>query len=104
LIRHVGLLLTTPAPVFPLAITMIEPSFGALLVAPVGGPALLAASLFAAGDAAVAVSAITVRAEEENRAALWSQANPLPKNRFAMHHRHASSRRGLDNGSDLVAG
>jgi hypothetical protein len=83
---------------------MIEPSFRALLVAAVGAPPLLAAGLLAALVAAVAVSAIAVRTDEENRVAALTEANPLPQNRFAMNHRHASSQAGLDNGSGLVAG
>ncbi len=83
---------------------MIEPSLAAPLVTPVGGPPLLAAGLFAAWGAAVAVSAITVRADEENRLALLPEAKPLPQNRFAMNHRHAPSQTELDNGNGLVAG
>jgi hypothetical protein len=104
LIRHARLRLTQAAPVRLLAITMIEPSLRAPLVAPVGGPPLPAASLVAALGAAVAVSAITVRADEENRLAALTKAKPLPQNRFAVNHRHASSQAGLDNGSGLVAG
>ena len=77
-----------------LAITMIELPFGALLVAPVGSPLLLPARLLAALVAAVAVSAVAVRADEENRAAVWTLAGPLPQNRFAVNHRHASSQGG----------
>jgi hypothetical protein len=94
LIRHVWLRLTQAAPVRPLAIAMIEPSFGAPLVTPVGGPSLLPAGLFAARHTAVAVSAITVRADEENRVAPLTKAKPLPQNRFAVGHRHASSQAG----------
>ena len=65
---------------------------------------LLAAGLLAALVAAVAVSAIAVRTDEENRLTALTEANPLPQNRFAMNHRHASSQAGLDNGSGLVAG
>ena len=83
---------------------MIELPFGALLVAPVGAPPLLPAGLLAALIAAVAVSAVAVRADEENRVAALTKANSLPQNRFAMNHRHASSQAGLDNGSGLVAG
>ena len=83
---------------------MIEPSLAAPLVTPVGGLPLLAAGLLAALGAAVAVSAITVRADEENRLTLLTQANPLPQNRFAMNHRHAPSQAELDNGTGLVAG
>jgi hypothetical protein len=104
LIRHGRLTLTQAASVRLLAIAMIELPFGALLVASVGAPPLLLAGLLAALVAAVAVSAVTVRADEENRVAALTKANPLPQNRFAMNHRHASSQAGLDNGSGLVAG
>ena len=83
---------------------MIELPFGTLLVAAVGAPSLLAAGLLAALFAAVAMSAIAVSADKENRVAALTKANPLPQNRFAMNHRHASSQAGLDNGSGLVAG
>jgi hypothetical protein len=94
LIRHGRLRWTKAAAVFPLAIAMIELPFGALLVSAVGAAPLLAAGLLAALVAAVAVSAITVRADEENRVAALTEANPLPQNRFAMNHRHASSQAG----------
>jgi hypothetical protein len=73
---------------------MIEPPFGAPLVAPVGAPPLLATGFFPALDAAVAVSTITVSAYEENRLAALTKAKPLPQNRFAVNHRHASSQAG----------
>jgi hypothetical protein len=83
--------LTQAAPVRLLPIAMIEPSLGTPLVASVGGSPLLAAGMFAALGTAVAVSAVTVRADEENRLAALTKANPLPQNRFAVNHRHASS-------------
>jgi hypothetical protein len=86
--------LTQAAPVRPLAIAMIEPSFRTPLVAPVGGSPLLAAGLFAALGTAVAMAAVTVRADEENRLAALTKAKPLPQNRFAVNHRHASSQAG----------
>jgi hypothetical protein len=104
LIRHARFLLTTASPVFPLSVAMVGPSLAALLIAPVGGPPLLAAGLFTAVGAAVAVAAVTVRADKENRMALSTQANSLPQNHFAVNHRHASSQAGLDNGSRHVAG
>ena len=104
MIRHARLRLTQTAPVRPLPVAMIEPSFGTPLVAPVGVPPLLAAGLLATLVAAVAMSAVAVRADEENRLAALTKANPLPQNRFAVNHRHASSQAGLDNGSGLVAG
>jgi hypothetical protein len=96
--------LTKAAAVFPLAVAMIELPFGALLVAAIGAPPLPAAGLLAAFVATVAVSAIAVRADEENRVAALAEASTLPQNRFAMNHRHASSHAGLDNGTGLVAG
>jgi hypothetical protein len=87
-----------------LAIAMVELPFGTILVASVGAPLLLPAGLLAALVAAIAVSAVAVRADEENRVAALTKANSLPQNRFAMHHRHTSSQAGLDNGSGLVAG
>jgi hypothetical protein len=96
--------LTKEAAVFPLAVAMIELPFGALLVAAIGAPPLLAARLLAELVAAVAVSAIAVLADEENRVAALTQASPLSQNRFAMNHRHAALHAGLDNGSGLVAG
>jgi hypothetical protein len=86
--------LTKAAAVFPLAVAMIELPFGALLVAAIGAPPLPAAGLLAALFAAVAMSAITVRADEENRVTALTEASPLPQNRFAMNHRHASSQAG----------
>ena len=94
----------TAAAVLPLTVAMIDLPFGDSLVAAVGASPLLAAGLLAALVAAVAVSAIAMRADEENRVAALTKANPLPQNRFAMNHRHASSQAGLDNGSGLVAG
>lgn len=103
MIRHGRMRLTKPAAVLPLAITMIELAFGALLVASIGAPPLLAAGLLAALFTAVAMSTVAVRADEENRVAALTKANPLPQNRFAMNHRHASSQAELDNGTGLVA-
>jgi hypothetical protein len=104
LIRHGRLPLAQTASVRLLAIAVIELPFGAFLVAAVGAPPLLAPGLLAALFAAVAMSAITVRADEENRVAALTKASPLSQNRFAMNHRHASSQAELDNGSGLVAG
>jgi hypothetical protein len=77
-----------------LAIAMIEPALVAPLVAPVGELPLPAASSITALSAAIAMPAIAVRTDEENRLALATNASPLPQNRFAMNHRHASSQAG----------
>ncbi len=104
MIRHARLLLTAAAPVFPLAVAMIEPSFRALLVAAVGAPSLVEPSLCAAGSTAVAVAAIAVRADKKYGVTLHTDANSLPEYRFAMNCRHASSQAGLDNDRSFVAG
>ena len=104
MIRHARLDLPAPAPVIALAVAMIEPSFGALLVAAVGAPSLADPGMFAAWSAAVALPAIAVRADEEHGVTLAAEANSLPEYRFAMNCRHASSRAGLDNGTGFVAG
>jgi len=103
LIRHAQCQVTETAAVIPLTIAMIELTFEALLVALIGGLPLPAARLQAALLAAVAMSAIAVRTDEEYRVAGLTNANPLPQNRFAVNHRHASSQAELDNGTGLVA-
>ena len=91
LIRHAR----PPAPVFPLAVAVIELSFRAPLVAAVGAATLPAPGFCAARGTAIALSAITVPADPEQRVA--SNASPLTKDRLAMkiHARHLA---GLDNG------
>jgi hypothetical protein len=96
--------LPAAAPVIALPVAMIEPSFGALLVAGVGAPSLVEAGTLTAWGAAVALSAIAVRADEEHCVTLATEANSLPEYRFAMNCRHASSQAGLDNGTVFVAG
>ena len=83
---------------------MIEPSFGTLLVPPVGTAALLTPRLFTATKAAITVSAITRRADEKHRVTLWMAAHSLPQNRCVPTRRHASPQAGLDNGTRFVAG
>ena len=90
--------------VLALPVAMIEPSFLALLAPPVGTPPLTEAGKLTALRAAIAVPAITVRADEKCRATLWPEADPLPQNCFVVNLRHASSQAGLDNGRPFVAG
>jgi hypothetical protein len=80
---------------------MIEPAFPTLLVAAVGASALTKPRLTPACQAAIALSAITVRTEEEGCAAIACQANPKPQNHFARN-RHASPQAGLDNDDGFV--
>jgi hypothetical protein len=86
--------LSSPAAtVLLLPVAMIEPAFRALLVPGVGPTPLLDAILFAAPDAAIAMAAVAVRADEKHRATLLAHANSLPENRFAVN-RHAFSQAG----------
>jgi len=104
LIRHDLLDLPAAAPIIALAVAMIEPSFGAPLMAVVGAASLVASGTLTALGAAVALSATTVRADEEYGVTLVTEANSLPEYRLAMNCRHASSQAGLDNGTALVSG
>lgn len=82
---------------------MIEPTFKTLLVATIGRAMLTEARLPAAGEAAIALSAVTVGAQEEHRPAFDGMTKPLPQNCFPVP-RHASSQAALDNGTGFVAG
>ena len=91
LIRHAR----PPAPVLPLAVAMIEPSFRAPLVAAVGAASLPAPGFGLTSGTAIAMSAIAVSADPEHRVA--SNTSPLTKCRLAMKI-HARRQAGLDNG------
>ena len=104
MIRHARMDLPAAAPVIALPVAMIEPSLGALLVTAVGAPSLVDAGMLTAWGAAVALSAIAARTDEEHCVTLATEANSLPEYRVAMNCRHASSQAGLDNGTGFVAG
>jgi hypothetical protein len=99
LIRHAPSLAVLALPV-----AMIEPSFRAPLVPPVGTPPLAPAGKLAALGAAITMPAITMRADEEGRVTLRAGADSLSQNCFVVNLRHASSQAGLDNGRRFVAG
>jgi hypothetical protein len=61
-----------------LAITMIQPPFGTLLIAAIGRTMLAEAGLPPASQAAIALPAVTARAQEEHRTAFADQTKPLP--------------------------
>jgi hypothetical protein len=86
----------------PLAVPVVESPFRALLVPAVGAASLSKPRRFTAGNAAVAMSPITVRADQECRATLRSRTKPLSQNHFAVF-RHASVKAALDNGNGFVA-
>lgn len=97
LIRHAGLRQPVVA-IVPLAVPMIQPSVRALLMPAVGAAPLAEPGLHAAGQAAIALSTITVLADPEHRMASAAAANPLPENHFARNV-HARPQAGLDNGN-----
>ena len=70
----------------------------------VGAAPLFETALLATFGAAIAMPAITVRADEEDRVALPAQTHSLKENRFAVNRRHASLQAGLDKGRSFVAG
>ena len=104
MIRHAGCFLTASPPVFPLVVVMIELPVRALLVPFIGFPPLLTPGLIAAVGAAIAVSAIAVRADVKHRVALPAATNSKIENRFAVHQRHTQSQAGLDNEGCFVTG
>ena len=88
MIRHAGCFLTAAPPVFPLVVVMIELPIRALLAPLIGLPPLLTPGLTAAFGAAIAMSPIAVRADEEHRVTLVTQTNSMQENRFAVYQRH----------------
>jgi hypothetical protein len=76
---------------------MIEPSFGASLVAMVSTTALTAPGFETAAIAAVTLSAVAVPADPEDCVASDSRTNPLTKDHLAMTI-HVRRKAGLDNG------
>jgi hypothetical protein len=57
---------------------MIEPSFGTLLIATIGRAMLTEPGLPAAGQTAIALPAVTVRAQEKHRPTLAGMTKALP--------------------------
>jgi hypothetical protein len=84
----------------PLAIAVIEPSFGALLVTAVGATLLAEPCVPATGEIAIALAAITAPTQEEHGAAFAAN----PSSEAIVQRRHAHLQAALDNGSSFVAG
>jgi hypothetical protein len=82
---------------------MIKPAFATSLVPAVGISALLAAYFRAAGGAAIALPAITMRTDPEHRLASLAAANSLPENYFSMRL-HPPTQADFDNGNDSCQG
>jgi hypothetical protein len=59
-----------------LPVAVIESPFGTLLVPAIGAPPLLDSGLLTASQAAIALPAITARAEKEHCPAFIAEANP----------------------------
>jgi hypothetical protein len=102
LIRHARRGQVLPPPVLTLPVAMIQQSFRTLLMPTIGTSPLAEPGLLAAGLAAIALPAVTMRAQKEHRAAFAEQANAQPEDRLAMS-RHASWQAALDNGNPFVA-
>jgi hypothetical protein len=103
MIRHAcaGCALALALPILTLPVAMIEPSLGALLMPAIGTAPLTKPGLLAAGQAAITLTTVTVRAEKEQGTAFLTQANSQPKDYFAVK-RHAPSQAALDNGDHFV--
>ena len=92
------LLLFEATAILALVVAVVEPTFFALLMAAIGGPALLLAGFVATSVTAVAMAAIAMLAEEEDTQAVTAIAGPLPENEFVpgcrlCRCRHGSNRR-----------
>jgi hypothetical protein len=101
LIRHAARELA--ATIGTLAITMIQPSLGALLMTPVRGAMLPAPGLAAALRAAIALAAIAAGANPEQISTVNVAAKPKPENNFPMN-RHPRAQTPFDNGNGSCQG
>ena len=90
MIRHARAFFAS-LPVVALPVPMIQPPFRAALMTLIGAPPLLASRAPTARLAAVTMSTVAVRAQEEGRQAIRAETGPLHQYRFVR--RHASSRR-----------
>ena len=86
-----------------LPIPMVKPAFGTLLIAMVGRPVLPAPGIGAALRAAVALSAIAMCTDPEQRLASLAAANALPENHFSMNG-HPPTQADFDNGNGSCQG
>ena len=92
LIRHAGL--GQASTVVALAVPVVQFAFRAALIAAVGFAVLTKPRCRAACLAAVTLSAVAVRADEEQGVAIAAQTKPRAENRIAVFH-HAPSGRAL---------
>lgn len=92
MIRHARALGASAGTILALPVAVIETPFQAALIALVRASALLTPGPAAAGDAAIPMATVAVRAKEEHRPAIRAKTKPLQQNRFMR--RHACRRRG----------
>jgi hypothetical protein len=90
---------TTPAAILTLSIPMIEPRFQALLVAMVGLSQLFPPALLPAWLAAVGLSSVAGKADEEHRTAAHGAAKQLSQ---YQSRSHCPLKAGVDNGRPAV--
>lgn len=100
MIRHASLELAAAVP--PLAIAMVEPPLGALLVPAVGAASLAHPRMPFTGETAIALAAIATGAKIKFGAAFAVPANAPSE--AIVRRRHARPQAALDNGSSFVAG
>ena len=81
-------------PVDPLPVPVIEPSFRALLVPPVGVPRLLPPFFLSASLAAIPVAPVAMAADPERRPAANTPANPPAQELLAGPHTRPIGGRG----------
>ena len=82
---------------------MIESAFRALLIAAVGRTVLPAPGFGAASRAAIALPAIAMSTNPEDRLASLAAANALPENHFSMN-RHPPGQADFDSGNGSCQG
>ena len=101
LIRHADRRVALPVRTLP--VPMIEPAFPTPLVAVVGSAVLSAPGCAAASRTAIALSAVAVRANPEQRLASLTATNAQPENHFSMN-RHPPTQAGFDKGNGSCQG
>ena len=101
LIRHADRRVALPVRTLP--VPMIEPAFPTPLVAAVGSAVLLAPGFAAAGRTAIALSAVAVRTNPEQRLASLAATNSRPENHFSMN-RHPPTQAAFDNDNGSFQG
>ena len=86
MIRHARARDALSSPILTLPVAVIEPPFGAALMALIRAPALLTPGRTAARGAAIPMPTVAVRAHEEHRPAIPAQAKPLQQYRLMRRH------------------